>query len=591
MESASGSMAKRFQYLFVLPKSLYSIVASYLTIVSLLAFCYEYCFGLQLPFSIIMLAFIIIIQGLVLQTLRIISPHLSPIATVRRIAASLSIVNGIWLVTTLLILFAKGFNPSGASYSLTFTSFVSLAFGILIFWPVFTESVWLAIEISALNMLPLILRFSLLTAYSGSPILALPFALGLGFLVVMLITLNWINGAAKKHLTVPSFKLLKAFLDAWTNLNGQALESMLTTFGEEGSVSTYLLEFSTEAKEKVALVVPEVHPGPFAPVGAFDLPGKMYWYLKQRGYDEVFVLHGAVDHSFNLVSSQDVEHYLAQLTIPPTEGIFSNKLSSPLVRESGDVVVTGIRFGDSLCLFISVPKGSEDYPSSFREAVKNLCAKIGYRRVILVDAHNSIGDNPSDALQSDALEGIKYVASELFSAPQYETNFGFASKQFTFTSVSGADIAAGGIGCLVLDVNGVNHAIVWADSNNAVVGLRHEIDMALAEKSIHLLEFCTSDSHFNAARIRNRRGYLVLGETTAPAKVANDMSELAEQARMSMGKASIGFYEWVSHVRLPKAGLLSQMEATLTDALNATKRGLLVIFGLLFAELVMLLIL
>jgi putative membrane protein len=586
MESASASMAKRFQLLFVLPKSLYSIVASYLIIVSILAFCYEYCFGLQMPFSVVMLALIVITQGLVLQTLKTISSHLSPITTARRIAASLAIVNGIWLVTTLLIMLAKGFNPAGASYSLEFTSFISIAFGILIFWPVFTESVWFAIGISALNTLPVILRFSLLLAYGGSPVLALPLILGLGFLVSMLMTLNWINEAARKHLAVPSFELLKAFLDAWTNLNGQALESTLSTFGEEDTVSTYLLEFSGETKAKAAVVVPEVHPGPFTPVGAFDLPGKIYWYLKQGGYDEVFVLHGAVDHSFNLVSSQDVEHYLAQLTIPPTEGIFSNRLSSPLVRESGDVVVTGIRFGDSLCLFISVPKGSEDYPSTFREAVKNLCAKIGYRRAILVDTHNSIGDTPSDALQSDALDGIKHVASELFSAPQYEINFGFASKQFTFASVNGADIGAGGIGCLILEVNGVSHAIVSADSNNAMVGLRHEIATALAKKSIQLLEFCTSDSHFNAARIRNRRGYLVLGETTAPSTIANDVSELAEQARTNMSRASIGFYEWVSHVRLPKADLLGQMEATLTDALNATKRGLLLVFGLLFVELI-----
>jgi len=591
MESASASIAKRFQLLFVLPKSLYSIVASYLTIVALLAFCYEYCFGLQLPSSIIILAFIVIMQGLVLQTLKIISSHLSPIATARRIAASLAIVNGIWLVTTLLILLVKGFNPAGASYSLIFTSFVSMAFGILIFWSVFTESAWLAIGISALNALPVILRFSLLTVYGGSPILVPSFFLGLGFLVVMLMTLDWINRAATKHLMVPSFKLLKAFLDAWTNLSGRTLESMLSSFEEEGSVSTYLLEFSTEAKVKMALVVPEVHPGPFAPVGAFDLPSRIHWYLKQRGYDEVFVLHGAVDHSLNLVSSEEVEHYLTQLTIPPTEGTFTNKLSSPLVRESGDVVVTGIRFGDSLCLFISVPKGSEDYPSRFREAVKNLCAKIGYRRVILVDTHDSIGDTPSDTLQSDALEGIKHIASELFSAPQYETNCGFASKQFTFASVSGADIGAGGVGCLVLEVNGVTYAIVSADSNNAMVGLRHEIAAALTKKSIHLLEFCTSDSHFNAARIRNRRGYLVLGETTAPTKVANDISELAEQAKTNMSKASIGFYEWVSNVRLPKSDLLSQMQVTLTDALNATKRGLLLVFGLLFVELVILLIL
>lgn len=591
MESASASMAKRFQLLFVLPRSLYSIVATYFVVFFFLATVYEYCYGLQPPLAAFMILIILILQALVLQMVTTISSHLSPIATTRRVTASLTIVNGVWLVVTLLILLAKGFNPPAALYSLAFTSFVSSGLDVLIFWPVFTETVWLAIAISALNVLPLALRFFLyISSYGVSPALSFPFALGAGFFLATLITLSWINGAAKKHFHTPSFKLLKAFLDAWTNFNGAALESSLSTFCQAGSVSTYLLEFTTDDRKKTALVVPEVHPGPFAPVGAFDLPGKIHWYLRERGYDDVFVLHGAVDHSLNITSSREVERYLAQLTVPPVDGTFSNRISSPLVKESGDAIVTGIRFGDSLCIFVSVPKGSEDYPSSFRESVKNLCAKIGYRRVVLIDAHDSIGDNPSAALQSDALEGIKQVASELFSAPQYEFSLGCANKAYAFPSISGADIGAGGLGCMTITINGVNYAIVSVDSNNSLVGLRHDIDAALAAKSIKLLEFCTSDSHFNAARIRNKRGYLALGETTPSTNITTAVSSLADQALLNTKGASLGFYEWVSYVQLPKVDLLNQMEATLTSAVNATKKGLLLIFCLLIAELIALLV-
>jgi putative membrane protein len=143
---------------------------------------------------------------------------------------------------------------------------------------------------------------------------------------------------------------------------------------------------------------------------------------------------------------------------------------------------------------------------------------------------------------------------------------------------------------MTITINGVNYTIVSVDSNNSLVGLRHDIDAALAAKSIKLLEFCTSDSHFNAARIRNKRGYLALGETTPSTNITTAVSNLADQSLLNTKGASLGFFEWVSHIQLPKADLLDQMEATLTNAVNATKKGLLLIFCLLIAELIALLV-
>jgi putative membrane protein len=414
-----------------------------------------------------------------------------------------------------------------------------------------------------------------------------PSILGTTFVVTMIIVLYTINSSTKRTLRIGSFDLLKGFLDAWINFNPTRLERLLEDHSKESSATTHFIDFST-AESKVALVVPEVHPGPFAPIGSYDLPGRLSWLLKSQGYKDCFVLHGAVDHSLNLLSAREVESYLSQLAAQSKESLFSNKISTPLSKESGKSVVTGIKIGDSLCLLVSIPTGSEDYPASFRESVKNLCAKIGYRKTILIDAHNAIGEDPSPELQEEVLRGVKTVASELFTAQQFTFSLNHSSKSYVFKSNDEADVGAAGLGCLILSIDDKRYALVYADSNNSALGLRDEIKKTLNDKGIFLLEFCTSDSHFNAARIRNKRGYLVLGESTPPQKIVDDVASMVDEATSLLHEASANVCQTVSRIRLAEDNLLESFEKAITESVHLTLWGLAIILSSLIIESVLL---
>jgi putative membrane protein len=583
LETASANLSKRFKLLFVLPRSTKALVGAYLAVSFAVVALYESSFGFALPTSLLTIGSIAVLQVAVLKIIHVSSYHLSTFATLRRVAASLTIINMTTLVLSSISLSLKGFSPHVAGIILVFVSFISLALGIFIFWPVFTDYLHTSLAISIVNVLPLWLMLLFHSNHQTSGLL-LPSLLGSLFLGLMTTFLAFIDTISKRLIGLSTFKLLKAFLDSWINLNSTQIEKILTSFTEDSATLTYILQFVADDGKKPTVVVPEVHPGPFAPVGSFDLPGKIHWYLQSKVQESPMVLHGVVDHSYNLVTSQDVENYLSQLATPSNEGISINKISEPVMVTSGKAVVSGLRLGDSILIFISVPTGCEDYPPSFRETAKNICAGAGYTKAILVDAHNAIGEEPSAQLQTDAMEGIKQVAMQLFTAPSFEFRVGYASKRYAPSFTGNSDLGVGGLSCLMISVNGVEYSLVSADANNCIVGLRHKVAVVASQESTKLLEFCTSDSHFNAARIRNRRGYLVLGESTPSERILNDIQALIRQAKTSLTKSTLNLHQRVLRVKLPKRDMLLTMEKVLSQALEATRSGLLILFTILMLE-------
>jgi putative membrane protein len=57
------------------------------------------------------------------------------------------------------------------------------------------------------------------------------------------------------------------------------------------------------------MVLPEIHPGPYHPVGGSNIP-----YLIYKNLDSsAMVMHSISDHSLNLPSKNQVENYLENL--------------------------------------------------------------------------------------------------------------------------------------------------------------------------------------------------------------------------------------------------------------------------------------
>lgn len=121
------------------------------------------------------------------------------------------------------------------------------------------------------------------------------------------------------------------------------------------------------------------------------------------------------------------------------------------------------------------------------------------------------------------------ILTETLSQMEREFQLGYAQSS-EIGLIHGEDISDGGIGVLVFDVPGYRGALVVADSNNAVSGLRERISSELETMRIHLIELCTSDTHNLAARGLVERGYFALGESTAPETIVGMIRTLAVQA-------------------------------------------------------------
>ncbi|TLY13917.1 MAG: DUF2070 family protein, partial [Thaumarchaeota archaeon] len=64
---------------------------------------------------------------------------------------------------------------------------------------------------------------------------------------------------------------LQAFLKTWAAHNPEELERALSRYSVEESVGTRVIKFETPKKQPT-LVLSGIHPGPFFPVGSYNLP-------------------------------------------------------------------------------------------------------------------------------------------------------------------------------------------------------------------------------------------------------------------------------------------------------------------------------
>ena len=89
-------------------------------------------------------------------------------------------------------------------------------------------------------------------------------------------------------------KLLRAFLNAWVAERPKLFEDIFEKLSLEKEIDTKIIEFN----KKTLLVVPEVHPGPFYPIGSSNLPFELYNYFTKLGAKPV-IFHGISGHEYN----------------------------------------------------------------------------------------------------------------------------------------------------------------------------------------------------------------------------------------------------------------------------------------------------
>jgi putative membrane protein len=365
---------------------------------------------------------------------------------------------------------------------------------------------------------------------------------------------------------INSLQTFQSFLKTWVSQKPADLESYFTLYSHDEPVTTRIV--LATAAERVAVVLPGVHPGPFFPVGSYNVSELIFHELRKNGITPM-VLHGVGGHERNLPTNELAKQYAAAIATAVTSsgaGKRVERMRGPSRLQLGPTCITTLGFGSQVVAFLSnAPYNTDDLEPSLIDDAVSAARELGVE-LMLVDAHNSIGgENP----KQPHLDWSR-VFSDIRATPEEEFEVGVAhSSELQFEH--GSDVSDGGITALVFRKQNSIHTLITSDSNNAVVGLRQLVVDELKKEDVDLIELCTSDTHNSAARQLTSRGYRALGEDTNRDALIATIKRLEKLAEERLSRAAVTTI--TSQLTLPLVGdkSIDDFAALTKETLGFTK--------------------
>ena len=476
--------------------------------------------------------------------------------------------NLLWVLTILLgfasdILLSK--NEITTNYIVE-GMFLAIGLRTGIFTSVFGATISKAITVSFISPLLFLFAFLPFTFYFEA--LTTPIALGFGS-SLLLLGIIWTISADKagRPKIESTFRVLQAFLAAWTENKAENMEKITESRARIETVITYILKFKTINSNEIFMILPDIHPGPFHPIGGSNLPYLLYMLFSKNA----MVMHSVSDHSLNIPSKKEVNNYVKSLS-DSRQSEVGTVCTTPIQIKMGKCTVTGIAFGHSVVVFLSMaPIGMDDVPEHIRTSLEHYSADIGFHNILIVDTHNAMGKFLNEQDSNMMICAAKHCLNELKHARQQEFKIGFTSSaELPYNIESMLDLGQSGLSSLLLLVEEKAYFIGWADSNNMDNGLRDYIISHLNSNRINMLEICTSDTHSTSGK-RNRQGYYTFGNISKPDQVANIYLQLS---RKSIEKASPSTYELLSNrsaIKVMGKNQFKDYSIALEKSMNLTK--------------------
>jgi putative membrane protein len=560
---ATANLQRRYSLLFRLPSTRASATISVLSVVvlSLLPAFLTTLSAITylLPSSLLLLLLSFLLERALLANY--------PVATLRRLMAISYVANGCWITLALLGLALSPLLPTVPSTLFILGFFLAVAFRLLIFVSAVCGGDLKGVVAAIFQPLAL---FTLIYFMAQNLTLSNPttFILGSLFVASVGIYLVVVDRASGDR-SLNSLKMLRAFLEAWAAEKPDLLERLIEERSEEAQIKTYLLAFSTNYTNP-AIVVSDVHPGPFANVGSSNIPFEM-----QRRLSDKFaplILHSFSSHDLNLPSKKYVDLLLESLN--HLKSINSSGVCTEFLTETyGKAIVNGIAFDGTALLTITLaPEGMEDFPSEVSEKIRADAAKLGFNNLIIVDAHNSQGETNSASELNDIVEASKRLLQKLRDSPKYPFKVGFShSSELNLTFKQ--DVGAGGIGVLLFEVAGKRFLLVGADANNAVRGLRDRLVNGVKIDGVKVVELCTSDTHSASGKARSPIGYSPLGELTGVDEIINAVRALAKKAEERLADATLTTKLAYAQVKVMGEKILNEFSRIFDNVFEVAKTG------------------
>jgi putative membrane protein len=362
-----------------------------------------------------------------------------------------------------------------------------------------------------------------------------------------------------------TFGLLRAFLAAWTENRVDMMEELMEEKAHDDVVTTKVIRFLFDGNQ-AAIVLPEVHPGPFSMVGGSNLPYVLYERFSKRA----LVMHSISDHSLNIPSKREVKKYLKDLgrmTTIETGDI----CSAPVQVKINNSTSTGMAFGNTAMVMLSLaPNGMEDIPQSVRSELESFASNLGFHDVLVVDCHNAMGKHLDNSDGNDLLASAKQCLEQLKKQPQKEFKVGFASLDNIQHRLDLTDeLGNGGLVALVISVDDKYYAIGWADSNNMDKMVRNHV-VSNINGNVTMLEICSSDTHSTSGK-RTREGYFALGTTGNLHDIAATYIRLCSKATEMAARSTFEVACAQSAIRVMGKKQFEDYSRALDRSFNVTK--------------------
>jgi putative membrane protein len=403
--------------------------------------------------------------------------------------------------------------------------------------------------------------------YFGFDVRATITGVGFGF-VLLSISLVWsiIADRSGRPTVKSTFQVLQAFILAWTEKRRESIESIFESKASSNEISTWILSFNTGQDDGVHLVLPEIHPGPFSPIGGSDLPYRLLDFFHNRA----IVFHSISDHSLNLPSFSEVAKYLDSLKTRELQSE-SKECSTPVQISTSQFTVTGIAFSSTALLIASKNTGMEDLPFTFRISLEDRISELEFQHLLLVDAHNGVGEKIDKVQENELVEVAISCLKQLRTTKRYPFKISYSNTSSTYPQLNKhEDIGEGGFGVIMFEVNDSKYVLGWSDSNNFAKGLRHNIIAQAKDNGVNVLELISSDSHTSSGK-RTREGYYSLGDKTDQNQIVAIFINLARQTLENLRPAEIQITRSKSNVKLMGADQFESYSFALDKSMKITK--------------------
>ncbi len=394
-----------------------------------------------------------------------------------------------------------------------------------------------SLTVSILSSFPIFAGSIPLYMYLGNFLKALQMAATSYILGITPIELSlYIIDVKKQIQNIKPFTLLQAFLTSLLSGRSEELEELMSRLGRSEEVKCELFVIKRGNYPPLAIIVSEIHPGPFRAVGSSMFPSLVQQKLAAKGFESV-VLKGLSSHEKNIASYR-VSDFLAERIASEAEALMDSPSFSDLFTFPTRLSFDGVSMlrlgivGKAICILTLHPQPMEDLPP-------DIVPDRLFSKLVVVDAHNSFKDG-FKAFEQKEIEKIRALLQGL----KQESGGAVGHVRIGFSRVvpSGIGLAegmgAGGISCIVFDSTYGRTSVVVADANNSMPWVRDLVAAAGLKHGCSETEFCTTDTHMVNAFSLGGRGYHPLGERVERQMLEELFDEIHREAVETLAPAS-----------------------------------------------------